>query len=357
MPIEPIVLAANQPRRFYRGGAGIARFRGTPQEYPNIPEDFIASTTEVFAGGGGGLSRLGDGRVLRDLVEADPAGFLGPAHVAAYGSDVGLLVKMLDTGERLLTHFHPSAEFAARHLGCAHGKNEAWIITEVADVPGDDTAGFVYFGFAADVEAAVVADWVAREDAAAVLGALNKIRVRPGDVFFVPAGVPHGIGTGITMMELQEPTDFSILLEWTGYDIDGTTDGHLNLGFDVALQALDRGAWTPERVAAIRSHSDPPAAGQPATEVLSGTAATFFRAQRLTLDGTAEFGPQFAVLVVFDGDGTLETDAGTIPLHRGATVLVPYGAGPSRLRGQLSVLRCLPPAPPAATGAGQPAEG
>jgi mannose-6-phosphate isomerase len=341
--MEPIVLAANQPRRFYRGGAGIARFRGTPQQYPNTPEDFIASTTEVF-GGGAGLSTLSDGRVLRDLVNADPLGFLGPEHVAAYGSDVGMLVKMLDTGERLLTHFHPGAEFAARHLGCAHGKNEAWIITEVTDAPGDDTAGFVYLGFAAGVEAVVVADWVARQDTTAILRSLNKIKVRPGDVFFVPAGIPHGIGTGITLVELQEPTDFSIMLEWAGYDFDGAADGHLGLGFDIALQALDRQAWTPERMAAIRSYSDPSSTRARTASLLPGVAERFFRAERITLDGTAESEPQFAVLVVFGGEGIIETSSGTVPLGRGSTVLVPFGAGSVRLRGRLSALRCLPPA-------------
>jgi mannose-6-phosphate isomerase len=342
--MEPIVLAANQPRRFYRGGAGIARFRGTPQQYPDTPEDFIASTTEVF-GGGAGLSKLGDGRVLRDLVNADPQGFLGPEHVAAYGSDVGLLVKMLDTGQRLLTHFHPSAEFAARHLGCAHGKNEAWIITEVTEAPGDDTAGFVYLGFAADVDAVVVADWVARQDTTAILRSLNKIKVRPGDVFFVPAGIPHGIGTGITLMELQEPTDLSIMLEWAGHDFDGAADGHLNLGFDIVLQALDRQAWTQERLAAIRSYSDPLPAQAQTASVLPGMADEFFRAERITLDGTAESESQFAIVIVFGGEGTLQTSSGTVPLGRGSTVLVPFGAGSVRLGGRLSALRCLPPAP------------
>jgi mannose-6-phosphate isomerase len=50
-------------------------------------------------------------------------------------------------------------------------------------------------------------------------------------------------------------------------------------------------------------------------------------------------------LIVLDGEGTLDTDTGTVELRRGSTVLVPYGAGASRLTGQLAVLRCLPPEP------------
>ncbi len=122
---EPAVLGPNQPERFYRGGAVIARFRGIPQPSLYSPEDFVGSTTEVFGSGGAGLSRLPDGTVLRDAVLADPLGYLGPDHVARFGADPALLVKLLDTGERLLVHFHPSDRFALRHLDCKHSKTEA----------------------------------------------------------------------------------------------------------------------------------------------------------------------------------------------------------------------------------------
>ena len=48
VPSAPIVLGPNQPERFYRGGAGIARFRGTPQPSEYVPEDWVASATEIF---------------------------------------------------------------------------------------------------------------------------------------------------------------------------------------------------------------------------------------------------------------------------------------------------------------------
>jgi hypothetical protein len=33
----------------------------------------------------------------------------------------------------------------------------------------------------------------------------------------VPAGTPHAIGAGVLLVELQEPTDLSVLLEWAGF--------------------------------------------------------------------------------------------------------------------------------------------
>src|SRR5262249_36649027 len=152
-----------------------------------------------------------DGRLLRDAIEADPDAFLGPAHTARFGSDTALLVKLLDAGQRLPAHFHPDGAFAGSRLGLAHGKTEAWLIVETPD----DGAS-IWLGFRDDVEADVLMEWVERQSVNEMLGALNEVGVEGGDCVFVPAGLPHAIGEGIFLVELQEPADLSILMEWTG---------------------------------------------------------------------------------------------------------------------------------------------
>jgi mannose-6-phosphate isomerase len=97
---QPIVLPANQPRQFYRGGAAIAELRGTAAGSDFGPEDWVASTTTRFGKETDGLSTLPDGRYLRDVVLADPETWLGREHVAAFGSSTALLVKLLDAGQR-----------------------------------------------------------------------------------------------------------------------------------------------------------------------------------------------------------------------------------------------------------------
>ena len=218
------MLGPNQPRQFYRGGAGIARFRGTPQPSQYAPEDWVGSTTSIFSRPGAGQSLLDSGETLRDAIARAPDAFLGPDHVARYGADPALLVKILDTGERLVVHFHPDRDFASRHLGSRYGKTEAWIILEARP----DSC--VYLGFKEDADLAVIRRLVAGQDTAAILDSLNKVPVAAGDTWLVPAGVPHAIGAGITLVELQEPTDFSILLEWAGFAVDGLAEGHLGLG-------------------------------------------------------------------------------------------------------------------------------
>jgi len=338
---RPLVLGPNQPAHFYRGGAGIARFRGTPQPSDHSPEDWVGATTSLFSRPGVGLTRLAGGETLRDAIAVAPAEFLGPAHVARYGADPALLVKILDTDQRLVVHFHPDRDFAARHLGSRYGKTEAWIILESRH-SGDDS-GCVYLGFKDDADPAVIRRWVDDQDTAAILGSLNKIPVAPGDTWLVPAGVPHAIGAGITLVELQEPTDFSILLEWAGFAIDGPRQGHLGLGFDVALTALDYSGWDSHRLATL-GEARPDAAARPGIRrLLPQRADPFFIAEFVTGSGPVTFTPGYAILIVVAGDGELGYGSGSLAVREGTTVLVPYAAGPTTLNGGLRALRCLPP--------------
>lgn len=346
----PVELAANCPPRPYLGGSGIAELRGAPLPGDRFPEDFVASTTEVFTGGGVGLSPLPDGTLLRDAIEADPLGYLGPDHVERFGTSTELLVKLLDTGERLFVHLHPDAGFAGRHLGLAHGKTEAWIMTAVRDVsagtgPADPAVtGCAYLGFTREVSADEVAAWVDGQRVPEMLAAMHRIDLVPGDTLFVPAGLPHSIGAGITLVELQEPTDLSILLEYEGFPGLGPENAFLGLDPSSALDALDRRAWDPADIAALRGGRPDAEATPGVTRLLPAIADSFFRAERIEGASAPSFSADFSVLVVTDGDGALEWDGDSLPLRRGATVLIPHAAGPTVVRGSLTAIRCRPPA-------------
>jgi len=245
--MTPISLPANVPPRFYRGGAAIAAFRGMREEAQRAPEDWIASTTALFGGGAGGLSLLPDGRTLRDAIQADPIAFLGPERVAEFGPDLGLLVKLLDAGERLPVHVHPDRSFASRHLGCRYGKTEGWVVLGTS---GSEAC--VYLGFREPVPAQTLTRWVDEQDEAALLGALHRIPVAAGDTVLVPAGVPHAIGAGVFVLELQEPTDLSVLLEWKGYDLADPAENPSACGSSTIC--APRRGWTRPPTAGVCSH-------------------------------------------------------------------------------------------------------
>lgn len=325
--MTPISLAANRPaERFYLGGERLRAFRGDQGSAPREPEDWVGSVTTVRGEETLGLSTLPDGRLLREAIAEDPTAWLGADHVRRWGDDARLLVKLLDAGERLPVHAHPHDDFASGHLGRAHGKAEAWYILE---------GGTVHVGLREDVSADALADLVARQDVDALLDLLHAIEVGRGDVVWVPPGELHAIGAGVLLLELQQPEDLSILLEWEGFAIDGPGEGHLGLGFDLALTAVNRAGRDRADLdglvrAAPRSGSAFPAA-----------ADEYFRLDRVPVDGEpAVFDPGFAIVVVVDGQVALNGQA----YPAGSTVLVPAAASERALTGRGEVLIARPPA-------------
>jgi mannose-6-phosphate isomerase len=334
--VKPQTLPPNVLRHFYVGGARIAALRRLELDDDHHPEEWLGAVNTAFGHepDGRGLSRLQDGTLVRDAIAADPAAWLGPEHVARFGSDAALLTKLLDAGQRLPVHLHPGRPFAREHLGLDHGKTEAWVIVEAE--PG----AAVHVGFAEPVELDAVRGWMRAQDGAAMLAAMRERPVAPGDAIFVPAGTPHAIGAGILLVELQEPTDLSILLEWDGFELT-EDEGHLELGWDLALQALDRSAWDDERLAGLWGPPD-------GTRALPDAADPYFRAERVR--GGDVLDPGFAVLVALAGAGTLEATADAVPLERGAVVLVPHAAGEATVTEDVQALRCRPPDPAAGDG-------
>jgi mannose-6-phosphate isomerase len=308
-------LRSTRVRRFYHGGALIGRLRGEPEEDGYLPEDWLGSVTEARNPGSTdseeGLSRLADGRLLRDAVEADPIGWLGEAHVDEFGTSTALLVKLLDAAERLPVHAHPDRAFARDAFGSEFGKTEAWVVLDTREAEAD-----VWVGLSEPVDPERYLAWIEEQDAERLLGSLNRISVRAGDLVYVPAGVPHAIGAGALIAELQEPTDFSLLCEHAGFPIE-SEDSHLRLGWEAAVTALDLDAHEP-----IRS--------------LPLDATSFFWA-----DDVPEPAGRFAVLLVLEGEGSVD-GASARP---GSAFAIPASTADLRVEGDLRVLRCLAPDP------------
>lgn len=326
----PISVPANQPvGRFYDGGRGISAFRGAPPAPPRTPEDWIGSTVSVRGEKDSGRSRLPDGRLLSDAIAADPGSWLGHAHVRRHGSDPMLLVKLLDAGQRLPIHAHPDGAFAAQHVHSAHGKAEAWYILE---------PGTVYLGLREPLDRADLLQLVQDQDTARMLSLMHAVKVEPHDTVFVPPGLLHAIGAGILLLEVQEPEDLSILLEWKGFDLDGATDGHLGLGFDVALDAVETTHRTRVEIRSLVRRN------QVSGPVLDPESSRYFRLDRMPSGETFPAG--FAIVVALSGSTSIELSGGAImQLQRGMTVILPFAAGDVTLHGDGAVLIARPPAP------------
>ncbi len=332
------LLPVNQFDHFYRGGDRIGALRHGPGG-PQRPEEWLGSTTTRFGQAPAGLSTLSDGRLLRDAIEANPQMWLGSDHVERYGTSIEVLVKLLDLGQRLPVHLHPNRAFAREHLGLAHGKTEAWY---VLDAPPGAQVGV---GFAQQMSLTDVQDWVRNRDSAALLGALRTREVRPGDAMLVPAGLPHTVQDGVFVLELQEPTDLSILLEWADFSVDGEKDGHLDLGFDIALQAVDLSAISATDLDRLVIPAEQ-LQGSGAHSVFPAQADPYFRAQRINAHSEpVPIDAGFAIVLILEGSGSLTARDDVIDVSRGDVVIVPHAVGDWICGAGLVAVACRPPAP------------
>ena len=135
----------------------------------------------------------------------------GEALTGKYEGEFPLLLKLLDAREMLSVQVHPGDEYAGANEGGKLGKTEAWVVLscdeEAKLVYGLDTKG-------EDLKAIV--------DRGELESALNWIKVRPGDVFYVPNGMVHALGGGIQCYEIQQSSDVTYRFwDWGRVGKDG----------------------------------------------------------------------------------------------------------------------------------------
>nr|ACL11808.1 hypothetical protein [Mycolicibacterium brisbanense] len=331
--MNPILLDPNQPPdRFYRGGSQIARFRRRGSSSDYIPEDWVASTTTVHGHSTLGLTRLPNGSLLVDEIKQHATAWLGAEHVQHFGTDTHLLVKLLDAGQRLPVHAHPDRSFARRHLDVAHGKAEAWYVL---------SGGDIHLGLRRNVTHDELVALVEAQHVEQLLALLHRVTVEAGQTVYVPPGVLHAIGEGVLVVEVQEPTDLSILLEWRDFAIDGEDIGDLGLGFETALRAVETRCRSDGEIAALINTV------QETGDSLVSAADEYFRLERLTVDGEEDCDAGFAVLIVTDGECLISPHRSEALLAAaGQTLVMPHACGQFTLRGNATVLAARPPRHP-----------
>ena len=353
----PLLLAANRVYRSWKGGALLDTLQGSARPTDtHFPEEWIASTTVTRLPNrppDEGLSRVlaGNGTVpLKELIEAFPEPMLGEAHVRQYGRDLGLLCKLLDSAERLSIQTHPDRNFARRHLRSNFGKTESWIVLETRKIGGE--APYLLYGFRDGMTETEFRRITDHQDTEAQIAALNRVPVSAGDMFLVPAGMPHAIGPGVFMIEVQEPTDFVVNVEYMFGGVRRTEEQcFLGLGFELGMQCFDYHAVG--HAVIEQNRLTPRMLGETAEvreDLLIGPERTrCFGATRLQVRGTARTrSGECCAGIVVRGSGALggsRTDP--IRLTPGMSFFLPAAAEGVIIESQasepLTVILCHPP--------------
>lgn len=103
--------------------------------------------------------------------------------------EIPLLIKIIRAGEALSVQVHPGDDLAGE-LEASRGKTEMWYVLDFE--PG----AFLYYGLKHRIS---VNEFRKRLQNGSILEVCRKVPVKKGDVFYIPAGVIHAIGKGITV--------------------------------------------------------------------------------------------------------------------------------------------------------------
>ncbi len=286
---------------------------------------------------------VGEAWLVADLDEGqtkDAAGTPLRTHLETLGAALSpltldgrypLLVKIIDTAQDLSVQVHPD-DAHARSTPGARSKDESWLILDAAE------GASVLYGFLPDVTPAA---FRAALDAHQPERCLARRLVHPGDVIRIAPGTIHAIGAGITLLEVQEPSDTTFRV-WD-YDRPGLDGRPRPLHVEPALACLDF-APAPAFVAPTPlAH-----AGDTAHTLLID--APRYRIERLApvTDVTGHLSGQGAVLIALDQTITL-TPPGqpACPIAPGQAAVWPAGLSQCRLTsgGGQAILASAHPSP------------
>lgn len=355
MAESPILLRPNRVWRMYSGGKMIDALQGSASMLDTeYPEEWVGSC--VQASNPGTHFRKGEGMALvsvdnvavplHDIIREFPEEMLGARHVATYGNNPALLVKLLDAAVRLMIHAHPDKAFAGNHLNSCFGKTEAWFVLGTRPDVEDP---YVLIAFREEVSRERYRQMIDAQDVESMKSVMHRVPVRAGSVVYVRAGVPHAIGEGVFMVELQEPTDYSIILERTcDTFVFREDESFLGLPPDLTLSCIDHRVYSTDDVRrellicprVLRKE------GESAEVQLLGYDTTeCFSGRRLDVQGELNdiTDDRHAILIIIDGEGSLVHRHGSIPLRRGTEVFVPSAVGQHLFRSErgMTVFKCL----------------
>ena len=358
MRMKPKLLKTGETRvwRTYMGGAGLDAFHGRAGENGQLPEDWAASTTRAINPGREalceGLSRvisLPGEPLLKDVIACEPLAFFGEAHLRAFGAQAGFLVKLIDAAERLTIQVHPDKRYAKEVLHSDYGKTESWYI-----LGGNGAAQepCIYLGFRPGVTRAIWKRLFEAQDIEGMLGCLHRIPVRTGECYFIAGGVPHAIGAGCFLAEVQEPTDYTMRTELVtpgGLRIH-ERQCHQGVGYEKMLDCFHYDGESLEQTLA-RYRSAPrrilETPGGAVDSLIDARQTTLFAMRRVTVTSGFALPAEgcMRILIVLEGEGSVRAGEEGLPLRRGDVLAVPANCPALELSAtkRLVLLDSLPP--------------
>jgi len=327
-PSELYFFKPNRVWRCYLGGALLDQLTGNLGNGDALfPENWLGSVTPANngvhqTGPDEGLSQLLDGRKFCDVLKEDAAELLN-----SDSPELGILCKFLDSAIRLPLQCHPDREFARKYCHSQYGKTESWFILGTREINGEKP--YILLGFKPGIDRKAFREAVLTQDIERLVAMFHKIEVAPGDAFFIPGRLPHAIGSGVLMLEVQEPSDLVVQPERRIGEIElSDFDMWQNLTVDEGLDCFD---YTPYPEAELRQKFQlQPRCGADGVETLvDATLTDCFGVGRLRLaPGESRVYAKpgcWQLVIATAGAGVVRTSHNVYRVRAGDSFFAPYG--------------------------------
>ena len=260
------------------------------------------------------------GRTLSDVLNKEGKRYLG-SHAAAFDF-FPVLIKLIDAKDDLSVQVHPDDAYAREHEN-QYGKTEAWYILDC-----DENAEIIY-GFRQEMTKESFRAAIKQNT---LTDCVNRIKVKPGDLFFIASGTLHAICKGILLAEVQQNSNVTYRVYDYGRLQNGKPrDLHIEKAVDVTnLQPIDCSG----------KPLGAPQAFPGRTQTLL-TSCPLFTVSRLDVHQSTKLcvdSSSFVSLVAVDGNGVLSHGDTVLTLYKGESIFLPAGLGEVEILGEVSVL-------------------
>lgn len=316
---EPIFFERNRVGRVYTGGKLFHGFFGDEAKDGFLPEEWIASSVKALnkemASEKEGVSKIKDSDVYFDeLLAKNPLEMLGSSR------KMRILVKILDSAVRLPAQAHPDKAFSRKYFNSEYGKTESWIVLDKRE------NARIYFGFKDGVDEATFSAAIdaSETDKDAMERLMEYREPEIGDVFLVPAKAVHAIGAGCLILEVQEPTDFTIQPEhWCDEYKLNSQEMYIGLSKEEALGCFNFGKAPDTKLAPkVVENAD----GVKVENVVTPYDTDCFIINRITVTGgeyRLNVKDSYAVYIVTDGKGKLVGEGYSKEIKKGDYFFMP----------------------------------
>lgn len=254
------------------------------------------------------------GNELEELIEIYMGDLVGDHVYEKFGVEFPLLIKFIDANDDLSVQVHPDDRLAKeRHQ--AFGKTEMWYVLQA------DKGARLNCGFNKPLDAN---EYLQKLSSGELMDILNFAEVKPGDVFFMPAGRVHAIGKGILVAEIQQTSDITYrIFDYNRKDANGN---ERELHTDLALAAIDF-TWHDN----FRTEYE--AELNKSTEVIS---CDYFKTSILEFDRIIEKDiyklDSFVIYICVEGEYEIIGTEASEQAKKGETVLIPASMSHFRLK-------------------------